>query len=132
MDKAQGGGRPLYAYIIGQIEESWTASLSAAGQTGALDEADISGLSQWLAELFNAVDLNFLGVRYRGWLRAEDMAQQFRAKGVPALSNDDRVPDVLNAAWLCRSEAENVEGYYVSWLADEAFKLCTELAGRAE
>ena len=130
MDKAQGGGPPLYAYIIGQIKEFWTASLAAAGQTNALEEADLSRLRQWLAELFDAADLNFSGVHYRGWLRAQDLAQEFRSKRVPTLNNDDRLPDVLNAAWLCRSEAEN--GYFVSWLADEAFKLCTELAGRAE
>jgi hypothetical protein len=131
IDKSRAGP-PLYQYITQQLEQSWTASLKAAGQEPGLSPADTLRLRGWLAEMLEAVKLNFSAGQYGGWLRAQEMAESFRQRQLPDLAGDDRIPDVLNAVWLCRSEQEPADGYKVTWLAQNALKLCGSLAGAAD
>jgi hypothetical protein len=130
IDQLRRGGPPLYTNVVDQIEKSWTASLSAAGQVAAIDSSDTVRLRSWLAELLDAMDTNLSVARYGGWLRAQDMAESLRDRKAPNLAENDRIPDVLNAAWLCRSEAEPPDGFYVTWLENNACKLCGQLAGK--
>ena len=121
------GGPPLYDYIAGELEKSWQASLSAAGQNTQMEIEDTRRLRGWLAEMLEIVDGNLAGALYGGWLRAQALAASFRAKEVPALTRTDRIPDVLNAIWLCRSEQETADAYQISWLADKGFELCKQM-----
>lgn len=131
IDRSTGRARQ-YGDIAGEIERLWTASLEAAAVSAEIDSADRARLNEWLAELFDVLDTKLSNVRYRGWARAQEMAESFRNKQRPVLGPNDRIPDVLNAAWLCRSEAESGDGYLVQWLGDNAFDLCATLAKAAD
>jgi hypothetical protein len=82
--------------------------------------------------MLEAVKLNLSGGQYRGWLRAQEMAESFLRRHLPELAKNDRIPDVLNAVWLCRSQQEPSDGFQVTWLAESAFKLCDSLVGAAD
>jgi hypothetical protein len=125
-------GPPLYQYITDQLEQSWRASVGAAGGTAEIGDQDARRLRRWLAEVLEAVDANLSGALYRGWLRAQELAEPLRRKQMPSLTPNDRIPDVLNAAWLCRSELDAGDSYQVTWLADNAFKLCGELVNDSD
>jgi hypothetical protein len=127
MDTLRGGGPPLYQYITAEGERIWREALLSAGPSDVVDVADTDRLQRWLTELLNAVHTNLSGVRYRGWLRAQAIADSLRSRVTPEVLPTDRIPDVLNAAWLCRSESPLPDAFYISWLAERALELCNKV-----
>lgn len=130
MEKRQSPGPRLYDHMVTKIQELWTSSLIAAGDNKELPARETARLGEWLDELFDAIDTSFPRARFGGWMRAEEMAEQLRKKRPPTLHKEDDIPGILNAAWLCRSESDYGDGYEVSWLADQALRLCQEVTER--
>jgi hypothetical protein len=121
-----------YSDVTAQIGGCWTASLAASGQSKGLEEPDGRRLGRWLAQLFAVVDLHFSRLRYSGWRRAQDLAEELRESQIPKLKTNDCISDLLNAAWLCRSQVENANSYFISWLTEQSLKLCMELIDKAD
>ena len=46
------------------------------------------------------------------------------------LEDDDTLPDVLNAAWLCRIQHGDEDSYLVRRIGDKAVDLCREIIRR--
>lgn len=133
MDKTQNSKISSFASFAADLETTWSNTLSAAGQAGEIEDSDRTRLRQWLIELFGALDLNYSSIRYKGWLRAQSLAEEFNESfsrnRVPGpLLPSDRIPDVLNGAWLARWSAPKSDPYYVNWLASATTQLCREQA----
>jgi hypothetical protein len=129
IDRRRAGGFPQYAEMCSRVETQWAEALAGAGQPGVIESSHIGRLKSWLDDLLNAIDMQLTGARYGGWLRAQALAEVLRTRNRPALAESDRIPDVLNAAWICRLDAAP-DSYQVTWLADNALELCRQLAAR--
>jgi hypothetical protein len=106
MDKADWK-RP-YAGIIKYLREMWQGSREAARKSEPLTPEIIGQLNNRLNELYvRVVDKRLAGVRYTSWSRASVLAPELLSDKEPAqllkdFKGEITLPDLLNAAWLCR------------------------------
>jgi len=129
MDEAEGMLQP-YRDIIEYLSGLWQRNLLAAKQPESLDQATIVQLNDWLERLYVQIDTHLPPyVRYRGWSRAQRLSSELLSEkgAAQVLEDDDTLPDVLNAAWLCRIEQKDEDSYLVRRIGENAVELCREI-----
>lgn len=133
MDEAEGMWQS-YRGIIEYLRGLWQESLVAVRQPESLDQDTIVQLNDWLEELYDVLLDTYLSphVRYSGWHRAQRLSIELMSDRGAArmLEGDDTLPDVLNAAWLCRIQHWDEDGYIVRRIGDKAVDLCREIIRR--
>jgi hypothetical protein len=130
MDEAEGGIEPPYQAINEWLGKLWRRGLSAAKKPESLDQAVILPMDELLDELYSLMDSEIPAARYKGWLRAQGLSEELRPdkNGEPALNIADTLPDVLNAAWLCRINHGDGDKFSLREISDKAVALCHQIA----
>lgn len=134
MDEAEGVLTPPYQATIKRLRHVWLQTLKSVGQSADLDPAAIVQLDAWLQELYLLVNDQVPGVRYDGWLRSQRLVAELDTDrdSSPDLRDEDRLSDVLNAAWQCRLQHWEEDSHLVvRRIGQKALKSCHEIAGRS-
>jgi len=112
-----------YGSIIDRLKNAWGKDVDpvAAGQ-----------LNVWLESLDIALNKKS-GVKFKGWAGASALIPAMMARDLPhqalqqAKAGKANIPDVLNAAWICRLENFD-ELDRVNQIGDNAMRLCHEIS----
>jgi hypothetical protein len=119
-----------YGGISDSLKLIWQRCLDSCGKQKDLTEPIENKLDQLLNDLFRLADEN-PGIRYGKdcWKRAESQLVELRPgkTGDPILRKDATIPDILNAAWICRMQHWDKDLYTSTLINDRAYKLCTKL-----
>lgn len=132
MDEAETGVVRYYRDIIKMLGKLWRQGLAATGQPESLDQSVTIPLDGLLDELYVLVDTELPRVRYRGWLGAQMLADKMQPDKdtAPTLRDQDTLPDVLNAAWLCRIQHWDGDSHMVRRIGERAVELCRQIMRR--
>jgi hypothetical protein len=115
--------------IIEHLRTLWRQSLEAVGKPEPLAPEIIGQLNNRLDELYvRVVDRRLAGVRYTGWsqaslLSAELLSDKGAAQVLADFDSKITLPDVLNAAWLCRIQHWDRD----IQISEKALNLCLEI-----
>lgn len=121
--------------VIALLRERWQECSADAGRTGAqVDPANKQRIEQWLKILYALISKNYARAEYPGWSDAKVMAAKLTRGQEPADAgmkpgDADRIADVLNAAWICRLQADG-DGPGAGELGARALTWCCFLADK--
>jgi hypothetical protein len=127
----QGLMSAAYQPLINRLEEKWKESLAVQKGAPTLTEEETFSLDDLLEELFFLLKKRPEDLRYKSWLETEKLAAQLRpSNDLPVKVNDDiTLPDVLNAAWLCRVQYWHEDVFVLRRIEERATDLCFRIAG---
>jgi len=128
LDKAGAGYGGMHNFLAG----AWKENVKAAGLAACLETKGWPK-TQFLSDDLYPIVTEWLPkkARYDGWSRAVGLRDDLK-KGTPpqeACGDEDRIADVLNAAWLWRVEA-GPDDWKSGAVSDRALKYCREIMGR--
>jgi hypothetical protein len=134
MDKAQGGVTRPYRGIIRHLEQIWRSGLAATDQQEYLNKDVTNPIDALLRKLYQLVDRAWPDVRYRSWARVVELSSQLLSDKEPeqVLTDADRLPDLINAAWRCRlvQKGQDVD-MRVRKIGDRTVQFCNHVIDRA-
>ena len=123
-------GAPEYSRAIEQLGCTWAEGVRAAGTSEELTQERIDALEPLLATMYGWLqDKLPPRLRYDGWLRALRLADTLGADGQadPSPGAACTLPDVLNAAWICRANRNESDAVEVYRIGEKALRLCETL-----
>jgi hypothetical protein len=143
----QGDRIKPYSWIINRLHVAWLASMGAAGCLESLTQEQKQRLDGRLEKMYEVIDdpgRQLAGAHYeiRSWNRATSLSNALLRLSRDVTSLDDRVindilrnplgghedrvflPDVLNAAWICRLQNESLSPDDIS---QGALRMCHKL-----
>ncbi len=121
-----------YAPVIERLRTAWRSCLADAGQAAGPAPADADRLDRWFDDLYRLINTELSVARYRGWARAVGLVPKLRggAGRSPTPAGEDRLADVLNAAWLGRLEIKGPDQSAVDRVGERALVLCRQIVER--
>jgi hypothetical protein len=133
MDRAQGGVFHPYRDVTDYLRDTWQRALAAAGEPKELPADDADAVSRRTADLYEILDAETPALAYR--VGAQALIDRLRphAAGDREPDDDDKIADVVNAAWMARiddierglSSADRLRD-----IGDAAFLMCEQIANR--
>jgi hypothetical protein len=119
-----------YDNIVMYLTDLWERTLKAGGRAGSWDTTIRSQLDSRLLELYSIVTLAS-SVEYKAWTRASELAAGLKAnQSVAQLAKpEDRIADVLNAAWLWRISESKVSDSQLESVDAKAITMCRNIMG---
>jgi hypothetical protein len=132
LEKMNGPDGAIFQPYKDKIQEMttfWMQSLVAVGELDSLAPALTNQLDTQHEQIYKLVTDYMPDAQYKSWLRALQLIDQLQPTNnkAPVSQPGDRIPDVLNAAWLCRIQHWQ-EGPYVAYrIGERAVDLCRQL-----
>jgi hypothetical protein len=117
-----------YSAIRNHLEHWWEQNLQAVGIPWPPDQADIRCLTKRLQGLLKVMNSRLNNIRYQGYLGARVLANDLLSDKVSIDNNRNlpMLPDILNAAWICRLESPGE--YQTRDIDRKSLDLCVHLA----
>lgn len=117
--------------FVEMFKKEWQQAWRAAGVEPQLDDNEAGKLELLRWRLYQKLDGYLSKARYGGWGRAQRLAADFMSRQSPTqlLGPNDKLADVLNAAWAWRlGPGSRTDAARVG---TRAMSLCQQLMGRA-
>jgi hypothetical protein len=146
MNEGREGGGGAYSSVIRRLRSTWQLSLQVMGRPETMQEyadsvkaasrakvrQDVAELDRWFRELYDAVGKNprLVDIRYQGqrWRRAANrMEPQLRKRSALTAGEDDRIVDVLNAAWWGRISHAGGRPREIQRIGKRAVEWCQQI-----
>lgn len=130
MDEDPSGGMSVIRFepFLSYLQNTWEGSLDAAGVPKEIGSEDVKRLHRWFRRMYHLVSDHLSTCRYRGWLRAKELARDLHDdRAAPAFTGKENLADVLNAAWICRLERETASVHEVEQIGRRAIGLCRQI-----
>jgi hypothetical protein len=124
-------GQP-YENVVNTLRGLWSANLAAAGRDDCLSDKDGAAVKYQLFPLYTMVNAHLSTVRYAGRDRARRLRETLLSDEEPSalLKPEDRLADVINAAWGWRLNQEQEDDDEVHRVQLKAAALCREIMRR--
>src|SRR5205085_5792560 len=120
----------VYTGPIKMLRALWQSSWQSAEQTIELEPRVVGALQVMHKEVYQILDEHLSSARYARWPQGEKLAKVIATDQPPAqlLTDESRLADVVNAAWLWRVRQQGTDGEQLRQVGERALDLCRLLA----
>jgi hypothetical protein len=115
---AKGSGR-----VIEELERRWDGMCASAQGAWPLGATSRKQADETFEDLYGPLDEHLSSIRYRSLMPAVRLAKALTDDKAAARCDPAPIPDVLNAAWLCRPDHDDDPGA-VAAISSRALDLC--------
>ena len=120
-----------YTGLVKILRELWQRSWQTAELATELEPKTLGALQVMHKEVYQILDEQLSSARYARWPQARKLAAEIASGAKSAaqlLTDESRLADVVNAAWLWRVRQQGTDGEQLRQVGERALDLCRLLA----
>ena len=120
-----------YTGLVKILRELWQRSWQTAELAIELEPKTLGALQVMHKEVYQILDEQLSSARYARWPQARKLAAEIASGAKSAaqlLTDESRLADVVNAAWLWRVRQQGTDGEQLRQVGERALDLCRLLA----